>query len=314
MVYYRNALVLVLTLAVSTVASDTEVRGITISTHGIGRDWGTDAIVPTLEDIRAVGANWVAIHPYASIRADGSLRWSDIDPDDPPAHIVRPIREAHRLGLRIYIKPHIAYWRSPFSWRGEIAFDRAEDWQRFWRDYREWIALLATVCREADGFVVGTELDRMLTFEEEWRALIAEVRQHTDAPLTYAANWTDYRQVPFWDALDVIGIQAYFPLTEDPEPTTRRISALAGQSAWGNCGPLASYTTATSSSLSWATTSRTKRRLRLGRTRWMARTRSPCKWLACASRLTPSPLSRASLVPCFGSGFRIRARLAATSS
>ena len=36
-------------------------------------------------------------------------------------------------------------------------------------------------------------------------------------PLTYAANWTDYRQVPFWDALDVIGIQAYFPLTEDPD-------------------------------------------------------------------------------------------------
>ena len=211
-----NALLLALVLAGSALADDTEVRGITISTHGIGRDWGTDAIVPTLEDIRAVGANWVAIHPYARISADGTLRWSEIDPADPPAHIVRPIREAHRLGLRIYIKPHIAYWRSPFSWRGEIAFTRDEDWQRFWRDYREWIALLATVCREADGFVVGTELDRMLAFEEEWRALIAEVRQRTDAPLTYAANWTDYRQVPFWDALDVIGIQAYFPLTDDP--------------------------------------------------------------------------------------------------
>ena len=93
-----NALVLVLALAGSTLADDTEVRGITISTHGIGRDWGTDAIVPTLEDIRAVGANWVAVHPYASIRADGTLRWSAIDPADPPAHIVRPIREAHRLG------------------------------------------------------------------------------------------------------------------------------------------------------------------------------------------------------------------------
>ena len=42
-----NAFVLVLALAGSTVADDTEVRGITISTHGIGRDWGTDAIVPT---------------------------------------------------------------------------------------------------------------------------------------------------------------------------------------------------------------------------------------------------------------------------
>ena len=256
-----NALVFVLALAGSAVADDAEVRGITISTHGIGRDWGSDAIVPTLEGIRAVGANWVAIHPYARINADGSLRWSDIDPDDPPAHIVRPIREAHRLGLRIYIKPHIAYWRSPFSWRGEITFTRDEDWQRFWRDYREWIVLLATVCREADGFVVGTELDRMLTFEEEWRALIAEVRQRTNAPLTYAANWTDYRQVPFWDALDVIGIQAYFPLTDDPDYDEEDIRA-----GWAErMGELRAFGELhdrdISSSPSWATTSRTKRRL-----------------------------------------------------
>ena len=139
-----NALVLTLALAGLTVADDTEVRGITISTHGIGRDWGSDAIVPTLEDIRAVGANWVAIHPYASIRADGSLRWSDIDPDDPPAHIVRPIHEAHRLGLRIYIKPHIAYWRSSIHLGGGDSHPtdtRAEAWQRLWPDYRERIAL-----------------------------------------------------------------------------------------------------------------------------------------------------------------------------
>lgn len=32
--------------------------------------------------------------------------------------------------------------------------------------------------------------------------------------LTYAANWTDYQQVPFWDALDAIGVQAYFPIAD----------------------------------------------------------------------------------------------------
>ena len=211
-----------LTLASAALADDlavdkTIVHGITISTHGGGRDWGSDAIVPTLEAIRDLGANWVAIHPYASIDADGSLRWSAIDPENPPAHIVRPIREAHRLGLNICIKPHIAYWRSPFSWRGEITFADDEQWRRFWQDYKKWITQVAAVSGEADGFVVGTELDLTLDFEEEWRALIAEVRRHTDAPLTYAANWTDYRRVPFWDALDVIGIQAYFPLTDDPD-------------------------------------------------------------------------------------------------
>ena len=218
----KAIILLILYMTPAVLANDidlgkTEVRGITISTHGGGRDWGADAIVPTLEDIRDLGANWVSIHPYAGIGADGSIRWSEIDPDNPPAHLIRPIQEAHRLGLSICIKPHIAYWRSPFAWRGEITFQQDEEWQRFWRGYREWIVQLAVVCREADGFVVGTELDRTLYFEAEWRELIAEVRQHTAAPLTYAANWTDFHRVPFWDALDVIGIQAYFPLTDEPD-------------------------------------------------------------------------------------------------
>ena len=198
MINYRNALVLVFALAGSALADDTDVRGITISTHGIGRDWGTAAIVPTLEDIRAVGANWVAIHPYASIRADGSLRWAAIDPNDPRRPIsCAPSARPTAWDCASTSSPTSPIGAHPSLGGAKLPLTRAEDWQRFWRGYREWIALLATVCREADGFVVGTELDRMLTFEEEWRALIAEVRQHTDAPLTYAANWTDYRQVPF---------------------------------------------------------------------------------------------------------------------
>ena len=195
------------------------VRGVTISTHTSGRDWGTDDIVPTLREIRDTGANWVAIHPYAWIRANGEVEARDLSLDDPPAHVVRPIREAHALGLKILIKPHLGYWGSPFSWRGEIEFDRDEEWARFWRDYRRWIVTLAKMCADADGFVVGTELDRTLSHEDRWRELIAEVRSVSGAPLTYAANWTHYRVVPFWDALDVIGIQAYFPLTEQSEPS-----------------------------------------------------------------------------------------------
>ena len=199
--------------------SKTYVKGITISTHGGGRDWGHDTIVPTLDAIRAVGANWVSTHPYARIGADGSVGWRRVDPANPPAHIARPIREAHAQGLSICIKPHIAYWGSPFSWRGEIEFDTPEQWRRFWREYGDWIVDMAKASRGADAFVVGTELDKTLHFEKEWRDLIARVRQVTDAPLTYAANWTDYHRVPFWDALDVIGIQAYFPITQHTAPT-----------------------------------------------------------------------------------------------
>jgi hypothetical protein len=190
------------------------VRGVIISTHGGGRDWGNDTIVQTIMDIRDVGANWVSIHPYARIRGDGSVHFRDFDPQAPPEHIVRPIREAHALGMRICIKPHLAYWRSPFSWRGEITFSDDESWETFWAGYRLWILKLAEACKDADVFVVGTELDKTLHMEDKWRDLIWEVRAISDVPLTYGANWTDYDRVPFWDALDMIGIQAYFPIAD----------------------------------------------------------------------------------------------------
>ena len=197
------------------------MQGITISTHGGGRDWASDEMVSTLRDIKILGANWVATHPYAGISQDGSVRVRRFEGagDLAPAHWTRPIVEAHKRGLKICIKPHLAYWRSGFEWRGEIAFRSEEEWTRFWADYRAWILAVAEACKDADAFVVGTELDKTLHHEAEWRALIADVRKVYKGRITYAANWTDYTRVPFWDALDAIGIQGYFPITKNQNPT-----------------------------------------------------------------------------------------------
>ena len=200
------------------------VRGITISTHGSGQDWGHDVMVPTVRDIKTLGANWIATHPYGSISTDGSVGRRRFD-GAVPGHWTRPIEEAHALGLKVCIKPHLAYWGSGFSWRGDIAFDSEEEWARFWGDYSDWILRLAAACSEADAFVIGTELDKTLHDEARWRALIASVRKVYDGPITYAANWSDYKRVPFWDALDVIGIQGYFPITKEETPTAADIEA-----------------------------------------------------------------------------------------
>ena len=37
--------------------------------------------------------------------------------------------------------------------------------------------------------------------------------------MTYAANWDEYKRVVFWDDLDFIGIDAYFPLSDLQSPT-----------------------------------------------------------------------------------------------
>jgi hypothetical protein len=201
------------------------VRGMTISCHGSGQSWGSDEMVASMAELRAMGVNWIAIHPYGGIDNDGTIG----DPHQSrmyadPTWLRRPIEEAHRLGMKIMIKPHIAYWGSHFSWRGEIAFKSAEEWDHFFETYTAWILRVAEITHDADAFVVGTELDKTVHREREWRDIIAKIREHTDAPLTYAANWDSYERVPFWDALDVIGVQAYFPLVDhDGLPTDEEL-------------------------------------------------------------------------------------------
>ncbi|MHC4219675.1 MAG: glycoside hydrolase family 113 [Planctomycetota bacterium] len=197
-------------------ADHATVRGMTVSCQTWGWEWGTDQMVQEMRDLKTLGVNWIAIHPYAGIRGDGSVVMHDRWYGDDTSWLTRPIAEAHRQGLKIMIKPHLAYWGSPFRWRGDIAFETDDQWQRFFKQYETWVSRAAEVCADADAFVVGTELDRTIHRHEDWRRIIASVRGRFEGHITYAANWTHYEQVPFWDALDVIGIQGYFPLAEQP--------------------------------------------------------------------------------------------------
>lgn len=206
------------------------VRGMTVSTPTAGREWGTDTMVETMETLRDLGVNWIQIHPYGGLRNDGRVGGARIDGMyRDTTWLTRPIAEAKRLGLKIFIKPHLAYWGTRFSWRGDIQFETEDEWERFFRTYEEWILEVAELSAGADAFAVGTELDQTIAgHEAEWDRIIAGVRERFDAPLTYSAGWDSYRSVTFWDDLDAVGIQAYFPVVEHEE----RPSAAEIEEGW----------------------------------------------------------------------------------
>lgn len=61
------------------------------------------------------------------------------------------------------------------------------------------------------------------TGRREWNDIIRAVRENFSGMITYAANWDNYMNIPFWQYLDFIGIDAYFWLTNKNDPTLEEL-------------------------------------------------------------------------------------------
>jgi len=233
-------LVLLLFLVPSLPASESTpssfIKGVTVSCQTYGWEWATPEMARTLDELKSLGVNSIAIHPYAQIRNDGHVRFRN---DDNFTYISTPLDWARERGMSVMLIPHIAYWGTKFLWRGEINFQTKEEWDCFFADYETWIVQMATIA-EAHGagiFCIGLEFTYAQKFEARWRKIIASIRRVYHGKLTYGGNWDSFQEVTFWDALDYIGALAYFPLTKTDNPNRAEIA-----SAWDRkCAELTAY-------------------------------------------------------------------------
>src|SRR5262249_34412858 len=78
---------------------------------------------------------------------------------------------------------------------------------------------------------IGTELASMsgAQYQGQWTSLIARVRGEYPGLLTYAANGVsaadEFTSVSFWSQLDLLGTDAYTPLTDKTNPTRQELAA-----------------------------------------------------------------------------------------
>ena len=163
--------------------------------------------------------------PAVSHNAGDSLRQWRYD-----SSWVRRIEFAREAGFKVFFKPHLwIHDPAPSKWRSDVFPASETDWISWQESYREFILRYAKVAEaaHAEMYCIGVELTRLaLEKPEFWRSLIADVRSVYTGKLTYAANWhQEYEQIDFWNELDYIGVQAYFPLTEQACPTTQEIAA-----------------------------------------------------------------------------------------
>jgi hypothetical protein len=202
------------------------LKGVTVSCQTWGIEWQMPEMEAALDELKSLGVNSIAIHPYAQIREDGHVM-SGRRSGASTTHITTPLRWAHERGMSAMLIPHIAYWGTKFLWRGEIDFARQDEWNTFFSEYETWIVQMATLAEaeHAEVFCVGLEFTHAQKFEERWRRIIAAVRAVYHGKVTYGANWNEYADVRFWDALDYIGVLAYFPLTKTIDPSASTLAA-----------------------------------------------------------------------------------------
>ncbi len=176
-----------------------------------------------MSDVRAVGANWIAVVPYAFTRRGvPAVRYNTLPKmqwwGERPEGVCETIRLAHAAGIKVMLKPQVYV---PGGWTGDLAFDDEAAWARWEEQYADYILYMARMAdsMRAEMLCVGTEFRRAVAERPKfWVELIAQVRRVYKGALTYSANWDDWQEVPFWSALDYIGLSAYFPLSEADTP------------------------------------------------------------------------------------------------
>eukprot|EP00026_Physarum_polycephalum_P007613 Phypoly_transcript_07677.p1 GENE.Phypoly_transcript_07677~~Phypoly_transcript_07677.p1 ORF type:complete len:491 (+),score=53.79 Phypoly_transcript_07677:108-1580(+) len=148
---------------------------------------------------------------------------TNISPSE--ADIAHFVQTAKSLGLKVAFKPHVDLSNDPAHWRGEIGtyFDQ-DQWNTWFASYQSFIYYVASVAAklDADLLIVGTELSVTESQVDLWRATIQGIRKIFGGPLVYGANWSPFN-VTWWDALDFIGIDAYFPLSQDVNPPVKTL-------------------------------------------------------------------------------------------
>jgi len=171
-----------------------------------------------LERLASLGTNAVSITPFTYMRSPrhpSPLPFSNGPGSENDESIVHAARAARRRGMCVMLKPHV--WLGG-GWSGDIAMENDADWDAFFRYYTEWMrhyALMAEML-DVDVLCVGTELGGTTrAHPERWTAMIDQIRTVYRGRLTYAANWGDeFENATLWPALDYIGVNCYYPLSD----------------------------------------------------------------------------------------------------
>src|SRR4051812_13322798 len=196
-------------------------------------DW-IDKYKKSIDEIAAVGADTVKFVVDTRMeRKDSTRVYLDLRMTPNPDQLSDLIRYAKGKKLRVILMP-IVLLDNPQGndWRGVIEpDDNYGGWEDWFKSYRDMLNHFSWIAEGngVDVFVVGSEFVSAEPKLEEWTRTIQSVRKVFHGRLTYSSNWDHYRQVPFWDQLDLIGMNSYWKFGEKHSNESPTVDHIVGR-------------------------------------------------------------------------------------
>jgi hypothetical protein len=199
--------------------------------------WSSDAFSSpesdeSLRQLTETNTEWIALcfSWYQSSTTSNDIQRGSSSPTT--ESIKHAITTAHSLGLKVMLKPMVEALEREEAlsypvWRGEIR--PSDEWFESYSNFINFFAELAEQNR-VELFCVGCEYTATTGETEQWQNVIQGVRERYSGPLTYAADWTNFKNIEWWSSVDYVGIDAYFPLALfNSDPTVEELKTI-----WNN--------------------------------------------------------------------------------
>jgi len=210
---------------------DERLNGLNLTAY-TPEGYSEEKVGEDLQKIKDIGSTAVTIVPTWYMK-NSSANTIQPNPNKTPSDtsLESVIGMAQDLDMKVILKPHVDVIDESF--RGDI---QPKDRTRWFTSYEDFIGYYADFATKvgADLFTVGTELRSVSGDTDPWRQVIEIVRGKFQGPLTYAANWDEVDQVQFWDSLDMIGVDAYYPLASEGSTPTEDELVSAWQTPIGS--------------------------------------------------------------------------------
>ena len=182
----------------------------------------------TFEELKADHINSISLIPYAFVNLDdvtinydhGKQWWGETSEG-----IKECIKQAHSNHFKVMLKPHL--WIDHNTYTGFLDLKTENDWRKWEAEYEKYILNFAQIAESEhiEIFCFGTELGNAINKRPQyWLQLIKKIRKIYSGKLIYAANWDEFQKTPFWNDLDLIGIDAYFPLSTSETPSVEELN------------------------------------------------------------------------------------------